>query len=158
MHRSQWIAIVLALVAAGIAFPGCGSGGSERVSAAELVQKADEICGKERSRYARIQAHSPPNASVAADQTNELIRITRDANSQLRGLEPPESLEAAYDRYLEARVRVIDQMNRGKAAAENQDSAGYGAAQAAVAHDAPKRHMLARALGLKVCSSSRASA
>ena len=128
------------------------------MTAAELVRKADEICSRERSSFARLQAHPPPNASVAADQTNGLIRVTQEANSRLRELEPPEELQSAYDRYLEARDRVIDQMNRGEDAARNQDSVAYGAAQAAVARDAPERRKLAQSLGLKVCSSSRASA
>jgi hypothetical protein len=136
---------------------GCG-GGKDQVSPAELVQKADEICGKERTSFGRIQAHPPPNASVAADQTEELIRVTEGANSQLRDLKPPEELESAYDRYLGSRDRVIDQMKRGEAAAENQDSRAYGAAQAAVARDALQRRKLARSLGLRVCSSSPAIA
>ena len=81
---------------------GCGGGGSKQVSAAELVQKADEICREERSSFDRIQAHPPPNASVAAaDQTDELITVTENANSQLRDLKPPEQLRSAYDRYLD---------------------------------------------------------
>jgi hypothetical protein len=136
---------------------GCG-GGKEEVSAAELAQKADRICGQERSSFARIQAHPPPNASVAADQTSELIKATEDANSQLRDLRPPDELQSAYDSYLEARDWVLDEMDRGRDAAENQDSAGYGAAQAAVARGATQRRKLARSLGLRVCSSSPASA
>lgn len=135
----------------------CG-GGKDQVSPAELVQKADEICGKERTSFGRIQARPPPNASVAADQTEELIRVTEDANSRLRDLKPPEELQSAYDRYLESRDRVIDQMKRGEDAAENQDSRAYGAAQAAVARDAQQRRKLARSLGLRVCSSSPATA
>jgi hypothetical protein len=144
----------IAILSLGI---GCG-GGDDEVSAAELVQKADEICGKERSSFARIQSHPPPNASVAADQTGELIQVTEDATSQLRDLKPPEELQSPYDRYLEARDRVIDQMKRGRDAAADQDSAAYGAAQAAVARDAPQRRKLAQALGLKVCSSSPGTA
>ena len=158
MSEPRWIALLLVLVA-GSVVAGCGGGGdSERVTAAELVQRADEICGKERSSFARVQAQPPPNASVAADQTQELIQVTRDANSQLRDLRPPESLQDQYNRYLEARDRVVDQMNRGRDAAQDQDSAAYGAAQAAVARDAAERRKLARALGLRVCGSSRASA
>jgi hypothetical protein len=144
----------IALLAIGA---GC-DGGEDRISAAELVQKADEICGKERSSFGRIQARPPPNAAVAADQTDELIRVTEDANSGLRDLRPPEELEPAYDRYLVARNRALDQMKRGSGAAENQDSAAYGAAQAAAAAEAPERRKLAEALGLKVCSSSSATA
>ena len=139
-----------------LALGGACGGGSDQVSAAELVQKGDSICRVERSSFARVQAHPPPNASVAADQTAELIQATERANSALRDLEPPDQLRSPYDRYLEARDRVVAEMKRGRDAAENQDSAVYGAAQAAVARDAPERHQLARALGLKVCGSSRA--
>lgn len=158
MLRPRWIASLVLLAASAVTLATCGGGGSERVTAAELVQKADAICGKERSSFGRIQAHPPPNASVAADQTDELIKATEDASSQLRDVRPPEELQAAYDRYLEARGRVIDQMKRGRDAAENQDSAAYGAAQAAVAHDAPERRRLAQSLGLRVCSSTSSTA
>jgi hypothetical protein len=49
-------------------------------------------------------------------------------------------------------------MQRGRHAADSQDSAAYGEAQAAVARDAPQRRKLAQSLGLKVCSSSSATA
>ena len=119
---------------------------------------ADEICGKERNSFERIQSQPPPNASVAAEQTTELIEVTENANSELRDLRPPEELESAYDRYLEARGRAVDQLKRGRDAAEDQDSAAYGAAQAAAARESPERRRLAEALGLKVCSSSSATA
>jgi hypothetical protein len=158
MFGPRWILPMALLAFSGTALTACGGGGSERVSAAELVQRADAICSRERSSFARIQAHPPPNASVAADQTDELIRASQDANNQLRDLKPPEGLQSSYDRYLEARDRVIDQMNRGKDAAQDQDATTYGAAQAAVARDAPQRRKLARSLGLRVCSSSPATA
>jgi hypothetical protein len=157
-RASRFLLILPAVVFLAVGGSGCGSGGKDRVSAAELVQKADAICGKERSSFARIQADPPPNASVAADQTDELIKVTEGANSELRDLQPPEELESAYERYLEARDRVLDQMRRGKDAAEDRDSAIYGAAQAAVARDAPQRRKLARSVGFKVCSSSSATA
>jgi hypothetical protein len=91
---------------------------------------------------------------VAAEQTDELIKATEDANAQLRDLKPPEGLQASYEGYLAARERVIEQMNRGKDAAEDRDSAAYGAAQAAVARGASQRRKLARALGFAACSSS----
>jgi hypothetical protein len=159
MFRSRWIAVIALSAASGMTLAACGGGGgSEPVSAAELVQKADAACAKERSSFARIQAHPPPNASVAAEQTEELIKVTQDANTQLRDLEPPEGLRSAYGAYLEARDRVIDQMKRGQDAAQDQDSSGYGAAQATVARDAAKRRKLARAVGLRVCSSGPAGA
>jgi hypothetical protein len=156
MSRPRWMALSAPVVAIGLALAGCG-GGSDRVSPAELVRKGDEICGKERESFTRIQSDPPPNASVAAAQTAELIKVTQDANSQLRDLKPPEELQSAYDRYLEARDRAVDQMERGRDAAEDRKSAVYGAAQAAVAREAPQRRKLAQAVGLKVCSSSTAT-
>jgi hypothetical protein len=136
---------------------GCG-GGSDQVSAAELVQQADAACREERGSFDRVQAHPPPNASVASAQTGELISATEKANSQLRDLEPPDELRSAYERYLDTRDRVVEEMKRGQDAAGNQDAAAYGAAQASVARDAPQRQKLAAALGFKVCSSSPATA
>jgi hypothetical protein len=156
MFRPRWIAPTVVFLVTGV-IAGCGGGGSDQVTAAELVQRADSICGKERSSFGRIQAHPPPNASVAADQTDALIKVSQDANSQLRGLKPPDRIQPAYDRYLAARDQVIGQMKRGKDAADSQDSTAYGAAQGAVARDAPQRRKLAQSLGLKICSSNPAA-
>ena len=135
---------------------GCG-GGKEKVTAAELSQKGDQICREEQRRFSEIQAHSPPNASVAADQTNELIDIADAANSDLADLQPPESVQSRYDDYLDARDRVVDEMKRGADAAESQDSVAYASAQGAVAKTNPKRRHLAKSLGFKVCSANPGS-
>jgi hypothetical protein len=156
-RASRSVLVIPAIALLAVHGGGC-DGGEDRLSAAELIQQGDEICGKERASFARIQENPPPNAPVAADQTTELIEVTRDANAQLRDLKPPEELQPAYDRYLEARNLALDQMKRGRDAAEERNSATYGAAQAAVARDAPERRKLAQALGLKVCSSSGATA
>jgi hypothetical protein len=159
MPRPRWTASIALLALCGAVLSACGGGGgSEQVTAAELVQRADRICREEQSAFTRVQAHAPPNASVAADQTEELLKATEGASSQLRDLKPPDGLQPGYDRYLEARDRAVDQLQRGKDAADDQDSAAYGAAQAALARDAPQRRKLAGALGLKVCSSGRGSA
>ena len=135
---------------------GCG-GGKEKVSAAELSQKGDQICREEQRRFAQIQAHPPPNATVAADQTEELIDVADAANSDLGDLEPPDSIQGRYDDYLDARDQVVDEMKRGADAAKNQNSAGYAAAQRAVAKTNPRRRHLAASLGLRVCSSNPGS-
>jgi hypothetical protein len=160
MLRPRSIALTVISLAAGVVLPSCGGGGggSEQVSAAQLVQKADAACRRERRSFDQIQAHPPPNASIAAAQTGELITATEKANSELRDLEPPDQLRADYDRYLDARSQVIEEMRRGQGAAEDQEAGAYGAAQAAVARDAPQRRKLARSLGFKVCSSSSATA
>jgi hypothetical protein len=138
---------------AALAAIGCGSS-KQQVSAAELVQKADAICRDEQAKFNQIQAHPPANASIAADQTKELIDVTSAASSDLRDLKPPDELSSPYDAYLQARDDTADQMKRGEDAADNQDSAGYSAAQTAVSRSAARRQKLAAAVGLKVCGSN----
>jgi hypothetical protein len=130
---------------------GCG-GGKEQVSAAELDQKADQICATEQTKFKQIQAQPPANASEAADQTKQLIQAAESASSAIDDLEPPDALRGALDIYLGARDQAIDEMKKGQDAADNQDSRAYGTAQAAVAKSAPQRKKLADSLGFKVCS------
>jgi hypothetical protein len=132
---------------------GCG-GGSQQVTAAELVQKADQACREEQSKFREIQATPPANASDAADQTKELIQVAQDASSTIDDLEPPDALRTPLDGYLSARSGAIDEMKKGQDAADNQDSRAYGAAQAAVVKSAPQRRKLADSIGFKVCSSN----
>jgi len=148
------IAAALALIA--IAAAGCG--GKQKVTAAELVQKGDSICREEQSKFNEVQAQPPANASEAANQTDDLVSAAEDANDSLGNLEPPEALQARYSAYLDARDRATDQIKKGKDAADNQDSAAYGAAQSAVSATAPGRQRLARSLGFKVCSQGAAGA
>jgi hypothetical protein len=136
---------------------GCG-GGKQQVTAAELVQKGDQICRQEQSGFSQIQAHPPANASDATDQTKALVKTAESADSKLSDLQPPDELKAQLDSYLSARDRAVDQLKKGQDAAENQDSATYGAAQAAVVRSAPERRRLARAVGFKVCSANPGSA
>ena len=156
MFRLRSAAIVTAAIPALVVAAGCGSS-AQQVSATELAQKADAICRDEQSKFDQIQAHPPANASIAADQTKELIGVTDAATSDLRDLEPPDSLSGPYDAYLESRDAAADQMRRGQDAAESQDSTGYSAAQTAVAKNAPRRKKLAAAVGLKVCGTSPGS-
>jgi hypothetical protein len=154
MFRARRIPLVLpAVLILALGASGCG-GGKEQVTSAELVQKADAICRTEQTKFDQIQTHAPANASIAADQTKELIDISQAASSELRDLEPPDSLSAPYDRYLGARDSAVEQMRRGQDAADDQDSAAYAAAQTAVAKSASQRSQLARAVGLKVCGAN----
>jgi hypothetical protein len=141
--------LILALDASG-----CGGGGKQQVTAAELVQKADQACRQEQAKFREIQATPPASAPDAADQTKELIQVAEDASSAIDDLEPPDALRTQLDSYLGARDRAIDEMKKGQSAAEDQDSRGYGAAQSAVVKTAPQRRKLADSIGFKVCSAS----
>ena len=153
MFRDRRFLVVipaLAILSLGI---GCG-GGTQQVTAAELVQKADQACREEQSKFREIQAKPPANASDAADQTKELIKVAEAASSAIDDLEPPDELRTPLEGYLSARNGAIDEMKKGQDAADDQDSRAYGAAQAAVDKSAPQRRKLADSIGFKVCSSN----
>jgi hypothetical protein len=150
MSRSLRLSIFLSLVLIGVTAAGCG-GGKQQVTAAELVQKADQACQEEQSRFREIQATPPANASEASDQTKALVDAAENASSAISDLEPPDALRAKLDAYLSARDTAVDQLKKGQDAAQNQDSTAYGGAQAALTKTAPTRAKLAAALGLKVC-------
>jgi len=149
------LAVIPLVVFAGAvaAFAGCG-GGSEEVSAEELMQKGDDVCRGVQERFAEIQAQPPASASEGAVQAGELLGVADDAQAELRDLEPPEDLRDRYDGYLIARDEVSDALERGKQAAEDQDGAVYGQAQEEAAAGALERKRLARELGFTVCSQS----
>ncbi len=145
--------LIVASIAIAAAAGGCGSG-KEPLSATELATRGDRICRDEQAKFDRIQRRPPANASIAADQTKELIDVSEAASADLRELKPPDSIRGPYDAYLEARDRAIDVMKNGRAAAENRDAAGYAGAQTAVAKTAPRRRDLAAAVGFRVCGAN----
>jgi hypothetical protein len=153
MTPARWLPLVLSMLVIGVFGAGCG-GGKEQVSAAELDQKADQACREEQTKFEQIQTTPPANATEASDQTKELIQVAEAASSTIDGLEPPDALRMPLEIYLDARDRAIDQMKKGQDAAENQDSKGFGEAQAAVAKSAQQRRKLADSLGFKVCSTN----
>jgi hypothetical protein len=143
------IAALLMIVTTGVT--SCG-GGKEQVTAAELVQKGDQICTEEGDRFNQVQSVPPASAKAAKDQTSELVDAAESAQSDLANLDPPDAQQPTYDSYLDAHQSAIDEMKNGEDAADNEDSAAYGAAQQAVAKAAPQRQRLASQLGFKVCS------
>jgi hypothetical protein len=149
MRRWKWIACSLPVVA--VAAAGCG-GGPQQVSAAELVQKGDDVCRDLQGQFAEIQSQPPANAPDAADQAGRLLDVADEAQSELRDLEPPEDIRADYDHYLDTRDQVNDLLKKGEEAAKEQDGNGYGRAQEEASAGAPERQMLASGLGFKVCS------
>ena len=132
MFRARRTVIAIPAVAILSLAGGCGGGGKEQVTAAELVQKADQACQEEQARFREIQATPPANASEAADQTKALVQAAESASSTMSDLEPPDALRTKFATYLSARDQAVNQLKKGQDAAENQDSRGYGEAQAAV--------------------------
>jgi hypothetical protein len=151
MDARKSIALVPAALFLSAVTIACGAG-KEQVTSAELVQKGDQICREEQSKFTEIQAAPLVNASDGADQAGALHDAAKSSIDSLRHLEPPQPQRAPYDRYLTAKENTLQYFDQGKEAADNQDGTGYSAAEAAVARGAPERARLAKALGFKVCS------
>lgn len=144
-------AALLAAVAAG-----CGSGdGDERLDAAELVSRGDELCRSGQQRFAAIQKAEPANAKEAARQTGELVGVAGAELNELRALRPPDELRSAYDSYLAARAAALELLEKGRDAAGDRDAGRYSKARASLAAGAAERRRRARAVGFEVCSQER---
>jgi len=147
VRRGAALAGLCALVLAA----GCG-GGSGPLTKEELIAKGDETCSEGNARFAEIQAEPPVNAAEAANQAGELIDVSTAELADLRDLEPPEELSGKMEAYLAAQQRAIDDLERGRDAANDQDKDAYAAAQERSDRDSEERQRLARAIGFHSCS------
>lgn len=144
------IVVLLAGAAAGCG----GGGGDERLSRAELVERADAIC----SRYeARLDALGrPTNASELRSFADRALPIARDGREELGELNPPEELEATYDAWLEQGDEAIEIVERlREAAAESNEVEIQQLAEDAQRTDA-ESNRLARELGFEQCGAAGA--
>jgi hypothetical protein len=133
-----------------IGVAGCGDSGP--LDRAELISRGDELCREGQGRFAEIQATAPATSTEAVGQTEELIEVSERELDELEELEPPADLEAPYERYLEARRRALELLERGREAAERQDGRAYGRAQEESEDGEGERRRLARAVGFEACS------
>jgi ElaB/YqjD/DUF883 family membrane-anchored ribosome-binding protein len=149
--RAAVFAAAIVLIGASSVLAGCGDD-AEQVTAEELVSRGDEICAEGRKRFDEVQSQSPPNASAAAEQTDQLVELATDELNELRDIRPPDELRERYERYLEARGRALELLEQGQEAAREKDADTYAEAQAEAAGAQPERLKLARAVGFKECS------
>lgn len=157
--RARSVAPLLAVLCLGAA--GCGgdddssspsSPSSEELAPSELVRAADEICRDGVERFAEIQSKTPSSAEEAETQTGDLVEVASMELDELRALNPPEELSAAYDAYVESRATALEQLERGRDAAADRDTEAYVEARDEANAGQPQRLKLAKAVGLKSCS------
>jgi hypothetical protein len=145
-----------ALAAAALA--GCGGGGGgETLTKAEFVAAGDQICKDAHAQFAALQKNPPDTASEAATLTQKLIDISNTELDRIRALNAPSDVQPALDRYLKAREQGIALLNKGLAAAQDENARAYAAAQAEITKGQVKRLKLAQAVGFDECSRPAAS-
>jgi hypothetical protein len=119
-HRGPLAGIAILSAAALIA--GCGgSDDSDRLSADELRTQADAICAEYDTATDAIAA--PTDEAGAVPFLEQSRDAMRDALEQLRALEPPEDLQASWDRALALQQEQLDAAEEAISRIEGGESA-----------------------------------
>ena len=103
-------------------------------------------------RSPRSQARAPASAKAAAGQTDELVQIATGELDELRESAHRTSCARDTTPTSTAQGLALELLERGRAAAEEEDAGPIGKAQARAAAEQPERLKLARAVGFKQCS------
>jgi hypothetical protein len=124
---------VLALAAASLVAAGCGSsdgGDRDRLTKAQLIERADAICGKYRAKNAALNAQAPPRNPTDPRATDQQVRraapVLRKVADNVRGakgefgkLTPPSDIQSDWN-------NTLDDLN---SIAKNLDDAADAAAK-----------------------------
>ena len=117
----------------------------------ELIAKADTICETSQSTYESVRSQAleeSPDVSYAAT----LAGISQRGVNGFRKLVPPQSVEPAFAKYVQAQERVMRYDRQALKAAEAEDATAYVAARERRDAEKTERYELAREVGLEKCS------
>ena len=160
--------VVAAIAAIALPVAGCGGGGSEnegddaRLSKAQLIQKADEICGKFNVLNDRLRARGPsadPTAPSASERTRkkaaEVLRAfaanVRKEAGELGVLRPPVRARAGFDGMIRRLDEFADHLvNAAEAVARNERRA-FVRELAAAQRVSPVRDRFPARYGFRIC-------
>jgi hypothetical protein len=144
------LAGVAFLAAAGLLAAGCGGGSDGRLSEAEFREQANAICSEYDGRIEDLG--EPGSLEEVPEFVNQAIPVIEDGLAELRELEPPEELEADYDRMLDETEKSVGVAERLRdAAAEGSRQAVQDALEEGNAADS-ESDRIARELGLEECA------
>jgi hypothetical protein len=129
---------------------------AETLSKSELVAKADAICTDSKVTYVKT-LHEYPEGETTPDVTYSqiLAGISTGAVGRFNALAPPTGVRKQFEEYVRAQERVKAYDRQALQAAEAGDTAAYLAARERRNGEAGERYDLARAAGLKKCSTNR---
>ena len=141
---------LLALVVLALGAAACGGGGGDRLTRAELATEANAICQEFDQKIEALGA--PTSIDDIESFADRSAEIARDGRDELADLNPPEELEADYDRLLETLDEAIENIERiGEAAADGDEAEVGRIAEEGEAKDEDSDR-LARELGLDDCA------
>jgi serine/threonine-protein kinase len=129
----------------------------EPLSSSELVAEADAICAGSKAKYIATRSEFDEGETTPdVAYSKVLTGISTSAVRRFSSLTPPASLRRPYEEYVEAQERVKAYDRQALKAAEAGDTAAYLAARQRRDDEALERYELARAVGLRECSTNRA--
>jgi hypothetical protein len=152
--RTRLTAALLTLVgAAALAGAGCGGGdgggSGDRLSAAEFREAADAICAEYDQKIQELG--EPESLEDLTEFIGRAIPIIEEGFDKLDDLQPPEELEADWDRAIEVNAENLQLTKDLQAAAESDDEERVQEILAQAGQNEEETDRLARDLGLQRC-------
>ena len=138
--------ISMTLVALVLVAAGCGGGGSSssgQLSASELKSKANQICSDLNDKTKNVSKSEDFDAALKA---------TNDAIKKLKALQPPASLSAKYQAYLDSVDAGVSVLTKAVKALDDNDFAKAARLAPRAAQISRKSEAAARATGLDACA------
>jgi hypothetical protein len=146
--------ITIALLAVAL-LAGCGSS-QPRLTKAEFTQRASAICSR-YSTYLQGLRAGVQAGNVAQEQAlvAQALPVIRSGHDELRTLRPPQELQAAYDRWLDASDREVKAVEQLADALQSNDFDGaLSAVKSLAGTNLAQLQADSAALGLTECESS----
>lgn len=114
---------------AGAVFAGCGGGDDNQgLSYSEFGDKADEICAKSNAEIKPLSEQLTGKAKNDGPVIEEIVAKQEPAVDEFRELDPPEELQANFDRFVELSDEQVAAASAASEAANSGDQAAYEAA------------------------------
>jgi hypothetical protein len=126
------------------------------LSKPELIAKADAICAESQATFLATHQSFPEGESTPEIKYSKILTgISTRAVRQFRSLNPPASVRKSFNAYVAAQERVKSYDEKALKAAEAEDTTAYLAARESRDNESEERYDLARAVGLRKCSTNR---
>jgi len=122
----------------------------------ELIARADAICTDSKVTYISTRQEYPEGETTpSVPYSSILAGISTRAVRRFNALAPPPGLSKPFGEYVKAQERVKSYDRQALRAAEAGDTSAYLSARESRDNEAAERYDLARAVGLKQCSTNR---
>ncbi len=138
--------IPMTLAALVLVAAGCGGGGpsaSGQLSASQFTSKANAICSDLKNKTKNLNN---------AQDFDAVLNATNDSLKKLKALQPPASLKAKYQAYLDSVDAGISVLTKAVKAVDDNDLVKATRLAPQAAQLSRKSAAAARAAGLNVCA------